>query len=26
MTNWRRGGDSVELSGPATLRFHLMTN
>lgn len=26
MTNWRRRGDAVELSGPATLRFHLMTN
>ena len=26
MTNWRRRGDSVELSGPATLRFRLMTN
>ena len=26
MTNWRRRGDIVELSGPATLRFHLMTN
>ena len=26
MTNWRRRGDTVELSGPATLRFHLMTN
>jgi heat shock protein HslJ len=25
-TNWRRRGDSVEFSGPATLRFHLMTN
>jgi heat shock protein HslJ len=26
MTNWRRRGDTVELSGSATLRFHLMTN
>jgi heat shock protein HslJ len=26
MTNWRRRGDTVEFSGPATLRFHLMTN
>ena len=26
MTNWRRRGDIVEFSGPATLRFHLMTN
>jgi heat shock protein HslJ len=26
MTNWRRRGDVVEFSGPATLRFHLMTN
>jgi heat shock protein HslJ len=26
MTSWRRRGDSVEFSGPATLRFHLMTN
>jgi heat shock protein HslJ len=26
MTNWRRRGDTVGLSGPATLRFHLMTN
>jgi hypothetical protein len=26
MTNWRRRGDAVEFSGPATLRFHLMTN
>lgn len=26
MTKWRRSGDSVELSGPATLRFHLPTN
>jgi META domain len=26
MTNWRRRGDTVELSGPVTLRFHLMTN
>jgi heat shock protein HslJ len=26
MTNWRRRGDTVELSGPATLRFRLMTN
>jgi len=26
MTNWRRHGDTVEFSGPATLRFHLMTN
>jgi len=26
MTNWRRRGDTVELSGSATLRFRLMTN
>jgi heat shock protein HslJ len=26
MTNWRRRGDTVELSGPVTLRFHVMTN
>jgi heat shock protein HslJ len=27
MTSWRRRGDTIELSGPATtLRFHLMTN
>ena len=26
MTNWRRRGDTVEFSGPATLRFHMMTN
>jgi heat shock protein HslJ len=26
MTNWRRRGDVIELSGAATLRFHLMTN
>jgi heat shock protein HslJ len=26
MTNWRRRGDTVELSGPTTLRFRLMTN
>src|SRR5580658_2517090 len=26
MTKWRRRGDIVEFSGPATLRFHLMTN
>ena len=26
MTNWRRRGDTVEFSGPATLRFRLMTN
>jgi hypothetical protein len=26
MTNWRRRGDTVELSGAATLRFRLMTN
>jgi hypothetical protein len=26
MTNWRRRGDTVELSGPATLRFRLRTN
>jgi hypothetical protein len=25
-TNWRRAGELVELSGPATLRFRLMTN
>jgi heat shock protein HslJ len=26
MTKWRRSGDTVEFFGPATLRFHLMTN
>lgn len=26
MTNWQRRGDTVEFSGPVTLRFHLMTN
>jgi hypothetical protein len=26
MTNWRRRGDTIELSGQTTLRFHLMTN
>jgi heat shock protein HslJ len=26
MTNWRRRGDVIELSGAATLRFRLMTN
>ena len=26
MTKWRRSGDSVEFSGAATLRYHLMTN
>jgi|SRR5579883_1156701 hypothetical protein len=26
VTGWRRHGDLVELSGPAALRFHLMTN
>jgi heat shock protein HslJ len=26
MTNWRRRGDVIELSGPTTLRFRLMTN
>jgi heat shock protein HslJ len=26
MTKWRRSGDTVEFSGPSTLRFHLMTN
>jgi heat shock protein HslJ len=26
MTNWRRRGDTVEFSGPATLRFRAMTN
>ena len=26
MTNWRRRGDVIELSGPAALRFRLMTN
>jgi heat shock protein HslJ len=26
MTNWRRQGDVVELSGATTLRFHLPTN
>jgi heat shock protein HslJ len=25
-TNWRRAGEVIDLSGPATLRFHLMTN
>lgn len=25
-TNWRRAGEIIELSGPATLRFRLMTN
>jgi len=25
-TNWRRAGEIVELSGPVTLRFRLMTN
>jgi hypothetical protein len=25
-TNWRRVGEVIELSGPATLRFRLMTN
>ena len=25
-TNWRREGEVIELSGPATLRFRLMTN
>ena len=25
-TNWRRAGEVIELSGPATLRFRLMTN
>lgn len=24
--NWRRSGDHVELTGPATLRYRLMTN
>jgi len=26
MTNWRRRGDVIELSGTTTLRFRLMTN
>lgn len=26
VTTWRRSGDTVELSGPTTLRYHLMTN
>jgi hypothetical protein len=26
MTNWRRRGDVIELSGATTLRFRLMTN
>jgi hypothetical protein len=26
VTNWRRHGEVVEFSGPATLRFRLMTN
>ena len=26
VTKWRRSGDLVELSGPTTLRYHLMTN
>jgi hypothetical protein len=26
VTNWRRTGDVVELSGSTTLRFRLMTN
>jgi heat shock protein HslJ len=26
VTGWRRNGDTVELSGPTNLRFHLMTN
>jgi hypothetical protein len=26
MTNWRRGGDLIEFSGAATLRYHMMTN
>jgi hypothetical protein len=26
VTNWRRSGDLIELSGPTTLRFRLMTN
>jgi hypothetical protein len=26
MTKWRRSGDTVEFSGAATLRYHLMTN
>jgi heat shock protein HslJ len=26
MTNWRRQGDIVELTGATTLRFHLLTN
>lgn len=26
VTKWRRSGDIIELSGPATLRYRLMTN
>ena len=26
VTTWRRSGDLVELSGPTTLRYRLMTN
>jgi hypothetical protein len=26
MTNWKRRGDVIELSGATTLRFHLMAN
>jgi heat shock protein HslJ len=26
MTNWRRRGDVIELSGATALRFHLLTN
>jgi META domain len=26
VTGWRKSGESVELSGPTPLRFHLMTN
>ena len=26
VTNWRRLGDTIELRGATTLRFHLMTN
>jgi heat shock protein HslJ len=26
VTNWRRNGDLIELTGPTTLRFRLMTN
>jgi len=26
VTNWRRIGDVIELTGPTTLRFRLMTN